>query len=290
MLQTSGSTARSCFDLAAPDWALRESSMPEQRYVSDELTHFVGASEEDDEARYQLMLKILNEGWLTHPPHLPGFSASISILRQKAVSSNEMIVPAMVCFCDIPPDDLDVHVAKYGRFGIAFPKATLIDRGANPVFYVALTSQVFMPFARTAAKAATPEGSTTPDTKVLSAIFGQPVSLGDVFDTGLEMWHEYSDLTGAEMSIFSPGESEQWDLLFDIRSFLMYRVFSYLKFFDPRLSHSDRDNFYLEREWRVVGNVQFTISEVIRLLVPDSFGARLRQDLPAYSGQVQFLH
>ncbi len=41
-----------------------------QRYVSDELTHFVGRqSTSTDDEKYGLLLKILRSGWLTHIPH-----------------------------------------------------------------------------------------------------------------------------------------------------------------------------------------------------------------------------
>jgi hypothetical protein len=56
----------------------------------------------------------------------------------------------VVCFCDIPVIDLAIHVRKYSKFGLAFKKAFLIERGACPVFYVAnespvSTKQVFSP-------------------------------------------------------------------------------------------------------------------------------------------------
>src|SRR2546425_193273 len=41
-----------------------------QRYVSDELTHFVGRGREPA-SQYELLIRILTSGWLTHPPHTP---------------------------------------------------------------------------------------------------------------------------------------------------------------------------------------------------------------------------
>jgi len=40
-----------------------------QRYVSKHLHHFVGRSLENDQQRFELLLQIINSGWLTPPPH-----------------------------------------------------------------------------------------------------------------------------------------------------------------------------------------------------------------------------
>src|SRR5689334_24442201 len=48
----------------------------------------------------------------------------------------------MVCFCDIPVEDLPLHMKKYSQFGLAFSKGFLIGKGATPVFYVSETSLV----------------------------------------------------------------------------------------------------------------------------------------------------
>ena len=120
--------------------------VPVQRYVSTELHHFVGASLKDDAARCNVLLKILDEG-LLRPGPLPGSSpeheserdlSGIAFVIQPAEEdSEEMIRAEIVCFCDIPADDLGLHMDKYGPFGISFPKPFLCQQGANPVFYVA---------------------------------------------------------------------------------------------------------------------------------------------------------
>jgi len=42
----------------------------------------------------------------------------------------------IVYFCDIPLSGLELHMKKYGCFGIAFASRSLVTRGANPAFYV----------------------------------------------------------------------------------------------------------------------------------------------------------
>src|SRR5574341_1076715 len=125
-----------------------------QRYISKELTHFVGRKlRKDPERQYALLVRILKNGWLTSPPHKHGLGGSILTVDLKAkLSKNAMFSPQVICFCDIPLDDLEIHMEKYGHFGLAFSKRFLVRRGANPVFYIAgdSPSRVYLdpPFRR----------------------------------------------------------------------------------------------------------------------------------------------
>jgi hypothetical protein len=58
------------------------------------------------------------------------------------------------------------------------------------------------------------------------------------------------------------------------------------KVFNPALADNDPENFYLEREWRVIGQVRFTAADVARVLVPKGFGDRLRDDEGRFGGEV----
>ncbi len=62
---------------------------PVQRYVSPELTHFVGQGLPEDE-QYSLAVKILKSGWLTHPPHNPNVSGNLQVRLDARISDNEM--------------------------------------------------------------------------------------------------------------------------------------------------------------------------------------------------------
>jgi len=110
-------------------------------YVSKYLTHFVGRGKALRE-QYEILKKILGTRWLTHPPHLDQPSLALAVHPGRQFADNDMIVPEMICFCDIPAVHLTIHTQKYSQFGVAFPKAYLISKGANPVLYVAKTSGI----------------------------------------------------------------------------------------------------------------------------------------------------
>ena len=116
-----------------------------QRYVSSELSHFVGRSFKTKEEKYGLLKNILDSGWLTHPPHTPNISGNLIVDSKAKLSENEMFNPQVVCFCDIPVADLEIHCRKYSRFGLTFDKDKLIGKGASPVHYIPESAQVEVP-------------------------------------------------------------------------------------------------------------------------------------------------
>jgi hypothetical protein len=234
-----------------------------QRYVSDELTHFVGrGSKESDQ--YELLVRILKSGELR--PKLARVDdasddASIQWHPGTRASDNETIAAWAVCFCDIPVDDLDLHMSKYSRFGLAFQKSLLIRKGANPVFYVAKDS-----LTRHPEQAGDPPGD---------------ISRGDY-------WDLYSDQFLFGLMRLDPNDPEaaRSRRLFH---FLLFQVFGFLKFFAAESGEADPHNFYMEREWRVLGRMTFSLDDVWRVILPAEYSPRLRMDLPNYTGQVTFV-
>jgi hypothetical protein len=121
--------------------------MKNQSNVSEELTHFVGRARSTNAERYALFLQILGHrlndhqartGWLQasyRDEFGPGMAARSD--GRLGLSTNEAVRCTMLCFCDIPRDQLGVHMKKYGQFGIAFSKQFLLRRGATPVCYIA---------------------------------------------------------------------------------------------------------------------------------------------------------
>jgi hypothetical protein len=255
-----------------------------QRYVSRELTHFVGRGKPEEE-QYSLLLKILKSGWLTHPPHDPEAPSRVTKLGNARFSTVEMYSPDVVCFCDIPVEDFAIHMKKYSHFGLAFLKSCLLTKGANPVFYIANNSLI--------------DGSASPLFPALCRI-GTTVLVprSEVFDT---LMHEHTAADSRLLDILEriqstgtgyPGPPSDIELAIVqsccVKAEFAMRVFSFFKCFDASKDDTHDENFYMEREWRVLGNVQFTLKDVCRVVLPSAFAERLRHDVPDYFGQVTF--
>jgi len=176
------------------------------------------------------------------------------------LSSNEKYSGQMVCFCDIPVEDLPLHMKKYSQFGLAFSKVFLTSKGATPILYVSQESLVRHTWNF---PSSVPEGN-------------QLIPLKEVFDSHDQDWYRLLDV-------------KPWDqMLSNLHLSVQRLLYSHLKFFDIRKDEQDDEHFYMEREWRVMGTVPFTLDDVVRIILPPSFAKRFRQDFPEYCAQLTF--
>lgn len=255
-----------------------------QRYVSSELTHFVGRGL-DEEQQYQLFLKILNEGWVTHPPHKTNISGNLSVNTSSKMSSNEMYSPEIVCFCDIPIADLGIHVGKYSPFALSFSKDFIVQQGGCPVFYLPKQARVHAHHKE-----------LSPEEKMrlfqeggVDALY-ENIGKGQYFD---RMTQEYSALMKMFRSMIMKNSQsqvpEEHRRLMELESFISFHIFSYIKFYDHSCEEDHDDNYYLEREWRVIGNVKFDLNDIETVFMPKRYSQRFRADFPSYESQVIFV-
>lgn len=288
-----------------------------QRYVSHELSHFVGRGKTEEEQYDLLVNKILKSGWLTHGPHHnPSHPRGASLDLSKPISKDEIIGYQVVCFCDIPVPDLAIHTGKYSKFGLAFKKEFLIDAGASPVFYVANESPVSAkklispPEYEIRLKAAAAAGKADRalyfDTSVrglidvFAALDALSCNENDRFFQGGKLAASESkrrlgvllalsedQIALAEAAL--KGNSQAVETLRIFTDFLIDHVFSFVKCFDGKSAAHDESNYYMEREWRVANNVKFQLDDVSRVFFPEKYSKRFRVDLPAYAGQVSFI-
>jgi hypothetical protein len=70
--------------------------------------------------------------------------------------------------------------------------------------------------------------------------------------------------------------------------FLDILVFPFIKYFYDLASDEAEANVYMEREWRIIGDVSFTLTDVHRVFMPERYAERFRAALPAYNGQLTF--
>ena len=239
--------------------------MPKQRYVSPELTHFVGKRLSSEDQRYSLLVDdILKGGCLKFSPIddsrcIEGLSGDLLFVggtRELDGDDTEAAYLQRICFCDIPVTDLEIHMTKYSRFGLSFLKDFLVRKGANPVMYVAENSQALSFYL--------PE--TTKD---------EPWPRRRVFEKNLELLEKYRRDNRGKVPIY-------------LEYFLDILVLPFIKYFDASAPDEAEANVYMEREWRVIGDVKFALEDVHRVFMPERYAERFRADLPDYKGQLTF--
>jgi len=242
-----------------------------QRYVSSDLTHFVGARLRNDREQYKLLKRILKSRCLkASPKPRKAHSPLVRILRidtEARLSSNQACGLPAVCFCDIPLCDLPLHMEKYSPFGIALSKVFLADFGALPILYV-------------------PERGRPASLPYAGYGQGRVASQAVCFD---EFWKV---LNRVENSIARlDRQNDLKSLAKDLRriiTFLQFHLVSNLKFFSHRLADDDPNNFYMEREWRVCQDVPFALEDVLRVIIPARYSRQFRRDFPSFDGELVF--
>lgn len=73
-----------------------------------------------------------------------------------------------------------------------------------------------------------------------------------------------------------------------IDSMIRSHFLSFCVPFDSTKDDADQENYYMEREWRVIGDVKFGLEGVCRVILPRPYARRLRSDVPDYAGQITF--
>lgn len=257
-----------------------------QRYISRELTHFVGRGREET-VQYETLVKILNGGLLTPLPGDPERAGMSEVHINNKLSDETMFLGRVVCFCDIPVADLDIHMSKYSRFGVAFNKEALVAKGANPVYYIAKNPGI--PRPRSIQEVLRKVYEDLNQGKDANESLGETVSRVQIFDEMLPLHHElFAAIKDAGSDRLSELGVRDVRTVAAIEGFHDTYIGFFLKPFDSSLLDDDPDNVYMEREWRVLGNLTFTLDEVVRVIVPEAYARRFRDDVPSYYGQIHF--
>jgi hypothetical protein len=258
-------------------------SSSSQRYISNELTHFVGRGLAID-AQYKIFQTILSSGFLSHPPHDRKVVGNLFVNPDAKLSKNEMFLPQIVCFCDIPIEDLDIHISKYSPFGIAFEKDLIAQNGGAPVFYIPVDAKVRsqrdFPFDIMNRVSSSNELQE----------FARQFNKAQYFDWMVGFYiHQFDEI---EQRILedngSSGAPDELHAIGELQRLFNFHILSHIKFFDHNLPDDHPENFYFEREWRLLGNLNFNLDDVTRVILPKAFARDFRRDQPEYYGQITF--
>jgi hypothetical protein len=263
-----------------------------QRFVSPYLTHFVGhkfidpdspdyeESPKREEAQYAVLKAILTSRNLANRPNAPPGVLGYSVGMDTPLSTNEMVGVSVVCFCDIPLDDLGLHMGKYGEFGLCLRKQFLIERGVNPVLYVAEHAFVREVDAGGGAVHRQTRGEYFDEMGALygglhSFIWTRGTRPRDLEDPDLhEVFRDYPKLRE------HPAVERLYAKMDQLLRFFDAYLLGHVKCFNDKLPVDSADNFYMEREWRAVTRVDFALKDIAVVVVPRDYVGRLRADFP----------
>ena len=71
----------------------------------------------------------------------------------------------------------------------------------------------------------------------------------------------------------------------DLQNFFATHIRTYIKPFDTLRENMDEKNYYMEREWRVLSDVHFTLVDIEEVIVPAAYAQRIKDDT-GYQGHV----
>ncbi len=186
-----------------------------------------------------------------------------------------------VYLCDIPVADFGIHTAKYSAFGLSFLKSFLIKQGATPAFYIVGDSVV------------------PPDDPGAIVLFPDPAKRPDPLTRAELMERLIKDYLVSSNRLISEAFRERYDhgptpkgtVLSTapiLDSMVRFHFLSFCVPFDSQKDDTDEKNFYMEREWRVIGDVRFRLDDVCRVILRSRYAKRFREDVPDYLGQITF--
>lgn len=235
-------------------------------YASDELFHFVGhSSSSDDNANFGKLREVLDSNCISHFPH-DGSSGKVSHTTtwDNRLETEQLIIPSVTCYADIPFKALSIHTSKYGKFGVALPRWLLTKYGARPVTYIPMRSDDWQSI----------NGLTLlRDIEAVVKGFDEQV-----------VEKQKGEETRSRTLGKKPSTTEE--AISAIQSMLLKDFLAFIKPFNSELAHNDPNNYYMEREWRKYGNMMFEAGQVSKILVAKGYKDQTIENYPAYEDRV----
>lgn len=264
-------------------------------YTSNLLCHFVGRSKVNDNERFELLITIIKGKKLIANLSNPNNPESLFQGGYQCEHVGEVFGKCdCVCFCDIPDMALSIHTEKYSKFGIGFDKTFIAKQGAHPVMYVPENYVI------------RERGDNSEETRTFSPKKPKqyypylllvstnllPLILMSLPMVNLQQIENNLKSMGLEnhLNIFN---DEVKNLFFSghyhplIYSIIqgMANQMAYVKLFDATLPDDHPDNYYMEREWRSLGNIGFSINDIRTIYLPTKqYKDRFMVEFPDYQG------
>ncbi len=264
-------------------------------YTSNLLCHFVGRSRKTDDERFELLVKIIKGKQLVANLSDPDRVESWFQSGYKCEHVGEVFGKCdCVCFCDIPNDSLAIHVNKYSKFGMGFEKTFIAEQGAHPVMYIPNNYPIIeRGDGPNTGKSCTPRKPEEYFTYLLQLSVNL-LPLMEIGYCGINLREQEKRLKvggfGDFLELFNDEvretffESKYHPMLYSILQGISNQM-AYVKLYDATLPDSHPENYYMEREWRSLNNITFSLGDIKTIYLPsDEYQERFIQEFPGYNG------
>lgn len=260
------------------------------KYTSSNLSHFVGRSLKTDDEKYELLCLIVRGGKLrvnlTHADN----ARITTHLKYDGHNLGEPYEKIdCICFCDIPNEGLGIHTNKYSRFGVGFSREFLVNLGAHPVMYLPINTRK--------------KQRITGDYTSIESYYAQLANDSTILNLFLMIYIQTLESKGCSIEkIFPQIDDKGNDVLRElmggnIKKMLfnqhaaLTEMIAFTKIFDPILADDDADNYYMEREWRILSDVEFLLNDIKTIYLPaEEYKSRFKCDFPSFEGNILILN
>lgn len=239
-----------------------------QTYTSDTLYHMVGFRHPCDHERNFGTLCAILASMEVRPRQyddsgktLPDGAVQI-IDYEKKTTNGELAVQTVVCFCDIPLEQLKrIHTPKYGCFGVGVDRSKFAEFGGRPVIYIPFTMR-----------------NPTCHWNEFD---------GDLKRTSQALRHFFrnKDTRRSQVRIGRDAPSSPEEAIDDALTLIDRELMAFVKFFDVDLSDDNPGNFYMEREWRKFARLPLD-SMLRSVIVPEGYVERIIGRFPQHADKV----
>lgn len=229
--------------------------MTAQRYYSNIYWHFTGSPKETNWLEVRRPSDITKHGPVLDPATAKDTLKAILSSKKLLGRCTERVVANLetakfCCVTDIPLKDLPSHAPYYGKVAVGF-KANAVHKSFLPVIYVPTES---MPVVE----------MMVPNRKLTEMAYDFLKYQGSFQEQ--QAMKLMSQATHNKELVRKPDAEA-------MKGFLMN--FVKVTDFDP----APENTFYREREWRNIGDFNFTVDDVVAVVAPESLIAEVRKHL-----------